>query len=221
MSRISAIIPAFNEALRIGDVLRVVTSHPDIFETIVVDDGSLDTTSDVVRQDFPSVILLRNEINCGKGASMNRGASVAHGDIFFFSDADIRELTHEHISSIVQPVATGAYDMYIGIIERYVHWIPGILHFLPTIGGERAVTRKLWEEVPPFYKEHFRVETGLNFYAQHFGKGYGFTVLRGLDHATKEVKYGLLEGFVRRAKMIFDVCVTYISLVARLVYLKQ
>jgi hypothetical protein len=62
--RISCIVCAYNEAPRIGAVLMVATAHPMLAEIIGVDDGSTDTTDEVVRQ-FPSVRLIDRATNGG------------------------------------------------------------------------------------------------------------------------------------------------------------
>ncbi len=64
-----ALIPAFNEAARVADVVRRVRSQVD--EVIVIDDGSADSTSAVAREAGATVI--RHESNLGKGASIIHG----------------------------------------------------------------------------------------------------------------------------------------------------
>jgi len=64
-----AIIPCFNEARHIAEVIRDVREHlPNI---LVVDDGSTDATADIAR--LAGAKVLRHEINLGKGASLRTG----------------------------------------------------------------------------------------------------------------------------------------------------
>jgi len=89
---VSLVIPAYNEENRIGHTLATVR---DYFagqdydgEIIVVDDGSRDGTSAVVRESFPDVRLLSYEPNRGKGHAVRTGMLAAAGAFRVFYDAD-------------------------------------------------------------------------------------------------------------------------------------
>ncbi|HEV2382142.1 MAG TPA: dolichyl-phosphate beta-glucosyltransferase [Terriglobia bacterium] len=93
---LSIIVPAYNEALRIGrslDRIRAyLNSKTFSGEVIVVDDGSADATSDVVRraiESWPDLRLIVNECNRGKGFSVRRGVLEARGRYALFTDADL------------------------------------------------------------------------------------------------------------------------------------
>jgi GT2 family glycosyltransferase len=85
----SIIIPVHNEAQTLGDCLaslvRQADHLPDV-EIIVVDDGSTDSTPDLVRR-FPAVRLFRQNQQ-GPAAARNRGAREAKGEIILFTDGD-------------------------------------------------------------------------------------------------------------------------------------
>jgi cellulose synthase/poly-beta-1,6-N-acetylglucosamine synthase-like glycosyltransferase/peptidoglycan/xylan/chitin deacetylase (PgdA/CDA1 family)/spore germination protein YaaH len=88
---VSVLIPAFNEARVIEASVRRVLASTDVeVEVIVIDDGSRDDTSAVVRRAFagePRVRLLTLE-NGGKARALNRGLALAGGDIVIALDAD-------------------------------------------------------------------------------------------------------------------------------------
>ncbi len=68
-----ALIPGYNEAGRIGDVVRRVKAYlPDV---VVVDDGSADRTSDEARE--AGAVVLRHEVNRGKGVALATGFAYA------------------------------------------------------------------------------------------------------------------------------------------------
>jgi len=93
---LSVVIPAFNEAERLGDTLRQMACHlarcPFSAEILVVDDGSADETSQVARSadvgDIP-VEVIRHETNAGKGYAVQTGARRARGDVILICDADL------------------------------------------------------------------------------------------------------------------------------------
>lgn len=94
--KLSVVVPAYNEALRIGPSLdRMLTwlgdNVPD-FEILVVDDGSTDATTEVVARRMlhsHRVRILRNPVNSGKGWSVRRGMLEAEGDHVLMTDADL------------------------------------------------------------------------------------------------------------------------------------
>lgn len=209
--RITAIVPAHNEAKRIGGVLKVLSDYPWFREIIVVDDGSVDATAETVRK-FTQVKLVKNNGNHGKGLAMDFGVSRAEGDILFFCDADVIGLTHKIIDDIVLPVLQGEADMSIAMRRRRIYQtMHAVLRIIPLLGGERAVTRELWDKLPSYYKHAFRVESGLNFYANHFGKGFRYRVFDELTQVIKERKYGIWVGTRARMRMCRDILLAHLQ----------
>ena len=100
---------------------------------------------------------------------MSRGVAAARNDLIFFCDADLTGLTAEAISRILTPVLLRDYGMFVGIRARRTYWANRLLHFTPILGGERALTRALWDQVPPAYKRNFQIEIALNFFAKTNG----------------------------------------------------
>jgi glycosyltransferase involved in cell wall biosynthesis len=115
---LSIIIPAYNEAQRIGPTLDAVTSYFSKknmkHEIIVVDDGSKDTTS-IVSQKFPKVRVLVNEKNRGKGYSVKRGMAEARGECRLFMDAD-HSVHIDNLDRFLEELQKGA-DVAIASIE--------------------------------------------------------------------------------------------------------
>jgi len=92
----SIIIPAYSESARIAAsldrILAHATQHNWKVEIVVVDDGSRDTTTDIVRNymtKHANIRLIQNPDNRGKGFSVRNGMLHATGEILLFSDADL------------------------------------------------------------------------------------------------------------------------------------
>ena len=87
---LSVIIPTYNgrEVTR-GCIESIYAYPPQVpFEIIVVDDASSDGTFEMVRDQFPAVCLIRNEINRNYGASNNRAMQEARGEFFYLLNND-------------------------------------------------------------------------------------------------------------------------------------
>jgi glycosyltransferase involved in cell wall biosynthesis len=201
---VTAVVAAYNEATRISKVLEVLTTYPGFDEVLVVDDGSQDSTA-VVSALFP-VRILKHKRNQGKGNAMETGVRAATADIIFFCDADVRGLSHQIISETIDPVRVGRFEMMVAVRNRAAFRIRPLLMILPLLGGERAVTRRLWDHVPDAYKQRYLIETALNRSAREPGlRGIHYQVFSGLAHTVKERKYGWIVGLTARICMVLDI----------------
>lgn len=196
---VSAIVPAYNEGTRVGQVLEVLKSHPGLAEVILVDDGSSDDTWRVGRD--LGVVVLRHGKRRGKAQAMETGVEAATSPVVFFADADVRGLTHSIVDAIIEPVRAGETEMFIGMRNRTIYYVRMVLRFVPLLGGERALTRRLWYETPPAFRRGFKIETALNYFASRDGKNFRFEVFPGLTQVIKERKYGYFRGKVARVDM--------------------
>lgn len=91
---LSVVIPAYNEALRLGPTLRRVVEYLRAegrpFEVLVVDDGSTDATAEVAQKyATEGVRLLRQDVNRGKGAVVKVGVLASRGREVLLLDADL------------------------------------------------------------------------------------------------------------------------------------
>ena len=141
-SKVSCIIPAYNEESRIENVLRAVLSHPLISEIIVIDDGSQDNTKDIVKK-FQAVQLFVNEKNMGKSYTIARGIREAKQDIILLLDADLIGLLEKNITDLIEPVISGRADMSISLRQNAVWFYRKI--GLDLVSGERVFYKKLVE----------------------------------------------------------------------------
>ncbi len=106
------IIPSFNEEKGIGSVLEGMKKFSSEFEIIVVDDGSKDTTSSIVKK-FPEVKLIRHDVNKGYGAAIKTGVRQASSDIIIITDADAT-YPSQKIPDLLKKYREGNIDMVVG-----------------------------------------------------------------------------------------------------------
>jgi glycosyltransferase involved in cell wall biosynthesis len=111
--RISIVVPVYNEETTISAVLDALDQLAIDKEVIVVDDGSIDATSDILRAHHTKPRLHHLEFNGGKGAALAKGIELAEGEIVVFQDADL-ELAPERIEALVGPIVAGVADAVYG-----------------------------------------------------------------------------------------------------------
>jgi glycosyltransferase involved in cell wall biosynthesis len=113
--RVSFVVPAYNEAATITQVLDAVWRLDLDKEIIVVDDGSTDGTAALVeawRERGDGIVLLQQE-NRGKGAAVRRAIAHAGGDIVVIQDADL-EYDPADVPALIDPIVRGAADVVFG-----------------------------------------------------------------------------------------------------------
>ena len=198
--KVAAIIPSYNEAKRIGDVLNVLSKTSIIDEIIVVDDGSTDGTEKVVKK-FKKIRYLKNKNNLGKACSMKRGVDSTDANIIFFCDADLIGFKPEMVNGIIEPVKKGQFNMFIGLRGNFMQ---KTINLFAINSGERALRRVVWEELPEFFKYKYRVEAGLNYFG-----GFGYKTFK-YSQPIKENKYGFVKGTILRWGMNLDIFVAYL-----------
>jgi glycosyltransferase involved in cell wall biosynthesis len=206
--RVSCIVPAYNEAPRIGRVLEVALATPGIDEVIVIDDASSDGTAEIAEalaRQHPALRVLRQAQNGGKTRAVARGVAEASGSHLLMLDSDLIGLTPDSLMALIAPVAEGRSDVSISLRGN----APRIWRAigLDYISGERVLPRAILadrldalDQLPRFGLEVFMnrvwIETGL-----------AIAVVRwpGVSSPLKSAKQGLRAGIVADAKMIRDI----------------
>ena len=200
---VAAIVAAYNEELTIGPIIETLVSSKLFRDVIVISDGSTDRTDAVSRKAGASLVH-QFPWKHGKGAAMMHGVAHTDAPILFFLDADLKGLTVEHLKRILEPVKAGKLAMCVGIRDRgYIAM--KIATLLPLIGGERALQRKVFEDIPDRYMQGFMVEGALNYYCRAHRLRYGTVELPGLHIRRKMQKVGFWKGLKEYINMTYQV----------------
>jgi N-acetylglucosaminyl-diphospho-decaprenol L-rhamnosyltransferase len=87
---LSIIIPSYNARELLADCLQSICDNPpsEPYEIIVIDDASIDKTSEMVRARFPQIHLIQNEINSHYATSNNRAFKIARGEYLYLLNND-------------------------------------------------------------------------------------------------------------------------------------
>ncbi len=183
---LSIIIPAYNEAARLGRTLRTVFdylhAHAPDSEVIVVDDGSTDETVQVAEQSLDargnvSAQVMPVRPNRGKGHAVYTGLLAAQAPIALFTDADLSTPITE-TPKLVEPIERGQYDLTF---------------------GSRALDRSLIGVHQPWRREQggrvfnllVRMATGLPFWDTQCGfKAFRLSVCRPIVEAATIERFG-------------------------------
>lgn len=112
---ISVIVPVYNEAARIEQVitrLEALNDPVDTYELVIVDDGSTDGTKEILYRHESKHQIVYHDSNRGKGAALRTGFTHARGEIVVLHDADL-EYDPADIAGVVEPIInTGAPVVY-------------------------------------------------------------------------------------------------------------
>lgn len=130
MTKVSVIIPAFNEERTIAEVVERVQAtdiSPLEKEIIVVDNNSTDKTNEIAKT-FGTVQVMREQTP-GKGAAVRAGFSVASGDILLIQDADL-EYDPSDFPALLAPFEDSTIDMVLGVRIRDTSVKRSPLHYL-------------------------------------------------------------------------------------------
>ena len=115
--KLSVVMPVYNERATLRAVVeRVIAVTPMDLELICVDDGSKDTSREILLQlqsEHPEIRVLLQDRNMGKGAAIRRGIQEASGDFVIIQDADL-EYDPEEIPQVIQPIIDGHADVVYG-----------------------------------------------------------------------------------------------------------
>ncbi len=214
--RVTAVIPAYNEAQNIGTVLTILKGVNVVDEILVVDDGSQDATTDVVnkmRATNERLSLISLPENQGKGNAILAGADAGKNDILLFLDADLKDIKPAHIQDLIRPVRSGKFGISIGLFEDG-RWKTNITHNLfPFLSGQRCLRWSLFNNLYRKFINGWSIETALSLHAKFQDYPVTYVIWRGVTHAIRTEKRGILAGCWSHLKMWLEIGKYFINFI--------
>lgn len=184
--KVTAIVCAYNEERTISSVIKAILNCEIVGELIVVNDGSQDKTSELIRQFINDEKLLFIDLpqNMGKGYCMAEGVAKASNEIIVFVDGDLCNFSCKYIKQLVKPILNNEADMVIG--HPAENRFDAMFNPFKPLAGERVVFRR---DILPILDEmresRFGVETLMNLYYRATGKIIKYVILYKLKHPIK------------------------------------
>jgi len=204
--RISVVIAAYNEEARIADVLKVVVNHPLIDEIIVVNDGSSDSTSDIIKR-F-NVALIENQKNMGKTLSIKEGIEIANNDLIMLIDADLIGLDQKSIEKLARPVLDGHVDWSLSMRKNSFGFMKILkLTKVDWLSGERVIPKRLLADPLIWSRPNvgYGLETLMNKSLLKNHKTFRSIYLPNVDNPKKVEKNSYLTGLLKQLKMVIQI----------------
>jgi dolichol-phosphate mannosyltransferase len=113
---VSVIVPVYNEAAHLNELLQAIQASPVKKEIIVVDDGSTDGTREKLQALPPmdDVTVVFHEKNCGKGAAIRTALAHARGEYVLIQDSDL-EYDPQDYPGLLGPLEQGRANVVYGV----------------------------------------------------------------------------------------------------------
>jgi glycosyltransferase involved in cell wall biosynthesis len=175
-----------------------------VSEIIVVDDGSQDATVEKVRNVMrreARIRLIQDPHNLGKGQAILNGREATFSPILLLLDADLVELTPDHLWSMVEPVVQHKADMTRGLF-RNGHITTDLAHWAtPFLSGQRCLRSEILDGIDLRASSGYGFETALTVAARRSGYRTLNVYLYGVWHPSSEDHRGWLHGAWTRVRM--------------------
>lgn len=202
--QLSIIVPAFNEKRSLGSILKTLQqAKQSNWEIVVVDDGSIDDTSQVA-QSHQGVVVHKLPNNQGKTAAVLAGAHIAKHDHILLVDADLEGLNADDLSALCKLYEQGRYRMLIMNYGAQDKILTQILKMLPAQSGVRIMRKADLLEVPLNNHDRFKLENKINRHFIEHDLSIGVVNAQSLRTPYKHEKYPTVQGMLMHVPAIVD-----------------
>ena len=219
-TEVSIIIPAYNEAQTIGDIVSKIRSlYPD-FEIIVINDGSTDDTGVIAKEEGAKVHS--HPYNIGNGAAVKSGIRQASGDILVFMDGDSQH-DPEDIGKMLEYFPE--YDMVVGarsfkgqssigraLGNKIYNWLASYVAMFPVkdlTSGFRAVKSDLARQLVNLLPRTYSYPSTLTLGTLRSGRSLTYIPINIQKRKLGKSKINLIKDGIRFFMIIIRICTLY------------
>ena len=218
--KVSIIIPAYNEASTIGNiVLKIKKLYPD-YEIIVVDDGSTDDTAVIAKETGAKVF--NHPYNIGNGAAIKSGIRHASGDVLVFMDGDLQHDPGD-IIKLIEYIPK--YDMVVGarsireqsslsraLGNKIYNWLASYVAMFPVkdlTSGFRAIKSDLARQLVNLLPRTYSYPSTLTLGTLRSGRSLVYIPITIQKRKMGKSKINLIKDGVRFFMIIIRICTLY------------
>ena len=218
--KVSVILPTYNEAATIGDlILKIKELYPD-FEVVVINDGSSDNTAEVAKN--AGAHVYSHPYNIGNGAAIKSGIRVATGDVLVFMDADGQHDPAD-IAGLLKYMPD--YDMVVGarsvrdqasvgraIGNKLYNWLASYVakfRILDLTSGFRAVKSGIAKNLLYLIPNTYSYPTTLTLCVLRSGWALKYVPIRIKQRKAGKSSIKIIKDGVRFFMIIAKICTLY------------
>jgi glycosyltransferase involved in cell wall biosynthesis len=174
---LSVIMPVYNEAATVTEIIRRVLQQDPVQELIIVDDCSSDTTLEVLRKlasEEGRIRLFSHDVNRGKGAALRTGFKEARADVVIIQDADLEYDPGEY-GKLLKPILSGRADVVYGSrflgaeAHRVLYYWHSVGNYFLTLLSNMATNLNLTDMETGFKAFRREVIQKINLVENRFG----------------------------------------------------
>ena len=203
------LIPAYNEEATLAEIVKVALESK-LGPVLVVDDGSIDKSSEIAQK--AGVTVLELIPNQGKGGAVYAGAEILQTEVVVLIDADLLGLKAEHLHALAEPVLKGEVDMTRGIFTSGRLLTNTSQKLAPYLNGQRALKRKTLLRLGNLKTSGYGIEILLTRAAKQESWCTRDIPMANVSQVMKEEKRGFWQGFGYRLKMYGEIIRTWMTL---------